>query len=213
MDPNGIPVEIGKLVSFREIEPSDADLTLSWRTNPRIAQWLVSEVKHNRDAQMKWLETCYDRTDYYHWIFQINGSDAGLANVSKLDARGKTTEWGFYTGEGKFLGFGALIPPIMYDWIFFTLGIRRVEALVAARNSSVRKIHSLHGYVEKSNSLSERTRESPASQTVKLELSREAWLARRRGDFTQIELPTSRWTQFVRIVSELSEATPTGKIV
>ncbi|NCZ63624.1 MAG: hypothetical protein EBY62_07460, partial [Cellvibrionales bacterium] len=56
------------MFTFREIETSDAELILNWRTSPGIAKYMKTEVDHGVLEQEQWIISCRDRADFYHWL-------------------------------------------------------------------------------------------------------------------------------------------------
>ncbi len=148
----------------------DAALILSWRTSPRVAAFMNTVVDHDLTAQRDWLARSATRSDYVHWLIRAGDAKIGLLNVSDLDrARGETS-WGFYIGDDAHLGLGGLVPPYLYNHLFFELKLRRVLAEVQAANEPVLGLHRLHGY---------RVTGEDADR-VWLELTAVAWAAKPR---------------------------------
>jgi RimJ/RimL family protein N-acetyltransferase len=56
------------MFTFREIETSDAEMILNWRTSPRVAKYMKTEVDHGVLEQEQWIKSCRERPDFYHWL-------------------------------------------------------------------------------------------------------------------------------------------------
>lgn len=134
------------MISFREVSISDARLILDWRTKKRVSQFMLTEVAYDISAQEQWIRSCYSKPDYYHWIVQIGGKDAGLINIVDWDKQKASASWGYYIGDDNALGFGGMVPPLFYNFCFNTLGIKLLSADVFYSNTSTIKLHLLHGY-------------------------------------------------------------------
>jgi UDP-4-amino-4,6-dideoxy-N-acetyl-beta-L-altrosamine N-acetyltransferase len=133
-------------IRFREPTPADAEMILSWRSKPRVTDYLNTDVDADPAGQRAWLERCRERPDYYHWIVEIGGAPAGLVSIDRLDLDADQASWGFYIGEDQFLNMGGLIPPHLYNWVFFRVGLQRLWAEVLAFNHDVIALHRQHGY-------------------------------------------------------------------
>lgn len=135
-----------KDINFREIKASDAELILSWRTKERISKYMNSNVEFDIDKQKKWIESCYNKDNYYHWIIQSNTNPIGVICIKDINLKNSDTSWGFYIGDEAFLGIGGFIPPFFYNWIFSTKKIMKIKAFVFDDLINVMKLHQFHKY-------------------------------------------------------------------
>jgi len=134
------------LISFREVRIEDAALILDWRTKKRVSQFMLTDIEYNIAEQENWIKSCFSKPDYYHWIVQIGGRDAGLINIVDWNKAEATSSWGFYIGEDDLLGYGGMVPPYFYNFCFKQLAINTLTAQVFYNNTSTIKLHLLHGY-------------------------------------------------------------------
>lgn len=134
------------MISFEEVALDDAKSILEWRTSSRITKFMTSDIEYNLEKQRQWIQSCYEKEDYYHWIIKIEGKPAGLINIYDYDPVGKNSSWGFYIGEDNLIGYGAFIPPKLYNFCFAQLGFKYIKAEVFYENINVIKLHQLHGY-------------------------------------------------------------------
>ena len=180
-------------VSFREVDPSDAAMILSWRRTPRVTDLMHTDVGDDVEAQATWLASCFEKPHYYHWVFSIGGTEAGLLSIADFDLDSGTSSWGYYMGEGSLLGFGALVPPYLYNWLFRTVGLHKVEVEVFASNEQVLRMHKYHGYSrvpEKDRAILKSGQEI---QLCALELDARDWLPQDRMQRFVTAFPTRRW--------------------
>lgn len=134
------------MFSFREIEINDAKLILDWRTKSRITKYMTSDVSYNLEAQIKWLESSLKKSNSYHWIIKYNNEDIGLISLLDYKPDIKETSWGYYIGEDNALGYGGMVPPFLYNYVFDELGIEKIKAWVFFDNLKIIQMHLMHGY-------------------------------------------------------------------
>lgn len=151
-----------------------------------------TDIVDDIESQQKWLEACYDKSDYYHWIVQIDNKPIGLINLADYDHNQKITSWGLYIGDDESLGFGGFVPPYFYNWVFDKLNVEKIRAAVFFNNVSVINLHKLHGYSlcpELNYSISKNGREI---SIVVMELNKLSWNKSKFGRF-QADFPTTLW--------------------
>lgn len=182
------------LVSFREVDPEiDAGKILSWRRQPHVSIFMSTDVEDDVEAQLQWLESCFERTDYYHWIFSIGGKEAGLINISGFETGAGTTSWGYYIGERSLLGLGAVVPPFLYNWLFRAIGLNKIEVEVLANNQQVLNMHEYHGYCRRPDKDGVIFKGPEAIELRALELTRASWLSQDGMARFSAPFPTARW--------------------
>jgi UDP-4-amino-4,6-dideoxy-N-acetyl-beta-L-altrosamine N-acetyltransferase len=191
------------MISFEEIEIGDSELILSWRVSDRVSRFMNTDVKHDVEAQRKWIESCYDKTHYYHWIIKINNKPAGLINIFGFDEDKKTTSWGFYIGDESYAGYGLFIPPLLYNFLFQKLGIQDINVEVFYNNLNVIRLHKIHGYrfVPSQDRVIEKNGHEVL--LIAMNLSLEQWKRSKRNYAQMAILPTSKWKARPRVLENL----------
>ena len=134
------------MFTFREIKTEDAQMILDWRTSPRVAKYLKTEVDHGVEDQKQWIISCRERASFYHWLIVYQEQPIGYISISEYNPVTKTASWGFYIGEEEHSGLGGLVPPFFYSFCFSELGIERIDAEMLYFNTKVIDLHQLHGY-------------------------------------------------------------------
>ena len=135
------------MISFRELKITDAQMLLDWRTSPRVTKFMNSDIDYDLKAQVSWIEDCFEKPSYYHWIIQYYGQDVGLLNFVNWDRVQRTTSWGFYIGEEEALTIGGMVPSYFYNFAFDILNVDKVFSEVFYNNTSVIDLHLKQGYV------------------------------------------------------------------
>lgn len=179
------------MLTFREVEIQDASMILDWRTKPRVAAMMMSEVSSDMAPHLRWLNSVYDSRNYYHWIIQSDGRDVGLASINGMDRIKKQTSWGFYIGSDDDLGVGATVPAYVYNMLFTPeWDIEVITAEVLETNPDVLRMHKMYGYEptpELDNYLSDGTR------VVTMELTKSKWEKSPKFKNFIAEFPTRKW--------------------
>ena len=131
-------------LSFREIDPEDAEMILHWRTSPRaVTKFMKTVVDHGVEEQRQWILNYRKRPDFYHWLIQ-DREDIGYISLTDYNPINKTASWGFISAmmNACDLAVGCLRP---FTACFTHLGIDRMREMLYF-NSSVIDLHRLHGY-------------------------------------------------------------------
>lgn len=183
------------MISFREVDIADAKLILDWRTKKRVSQFMVSDVEYNIEAQQNWISSCYTKPDYYHWIVQIGGRDAGLINIVDWQKEAATTSWGFYIGEDELLGYGGMVPPYFYHFCFNHLAVNSVSAQVFYSNTNTIKLHLLHGYCFAPEGDHVVMKNNKQMLMVNLVLQKEAYLQSKYAKYA-CDVPLKKWQAY-----------------
>ena len=179
-------------LSFREIEPEDAEMILHWRTSPRVAKFMKTVVDHGVDEQKRWILNCRKRPDFYHWLIRDQGEDIGYVSLSEYDPINKTASWGFYVGDDERVRLGGWVPPPFYHFCFTHLGIERLDAEMLYFNTSVIDLHRLHGYSFAPQRDRILNKAGKDFLLVAMSLEKEIFMTGRFARF-QADFPTDHW--------------------
>lgn len=134
------------MITFREVNISDAEKILKWRTSRKVTTFMNTDIENDLNAQEQWIKESYNKSHYYHWIIQYKNHPIGLINISDYSIKTNSTSWGFYIGDDNFNGLGAFIPPHLYNFLFHNLNVNTINAEVFYNNTSVIGLHLLHNY-------------------------------------------------------------------
>jgi UDP-4-amino-4,6-dideoxy-N-acetyl-beta-L-altrosamine N-acetyltransferase len=181
------------MISFGEVSIDDAERILKWRTSSRVTKFMNTDVEFNLDNQRQWLRSCYEKEHYYHWIIKVEGKPAGLLNICDYDPVNKTSSWGFYIGEDDSVGYGAFIPPMLYNFLFGEVGVEKIEVEVFYNNLSVIGLHQLHGYRFSPNKDRVILKNGRQVLLIAMTLSSLDWANNKRFRNQISEFPTSLW--------------------
>jgi UDP-4-amino-4,6-dideoxy-N-acetyl-beta-L-altrosamine N-acetyltransferase len=181
------------MISFREVNISDADRIMKWRSSPEVSNFMVTEIDKDLKKQESWIKSSYLKSNYYHWIILIDNKEVGLLNIKFLDLNEKTISWGYYIAESQFRGLGAMIPPFLYNYVFANLSIEEIRIEVFEDNLNVTAMHNLHGYVRKSEFDKIVYKNGVERKLVAFSLYAQDWLKKEPYSNLKAEFPTKNW--------------------
>lgn len=183
------------MLSFREVTLPDAEMILRWRTQPRVAEMMITSVNDDINEQRRWLKNSYDSPSYYHWIMQKDGRDVGLVSASHIDRQNGTASWGLYVGSDADLGVGATVPAYFYNFLFDQpLGINTITAEVLEANSTVVRMHTIYGYQRTPEFDFDAEVAGSRKRMLTMALTRENWARQVRFHSFRADFPTTKWT-------------------
>ena len=135
------------MLTFREVDLQDSSMILEWRTKPRVASKMLSDVSDEMAPHLQWMGSVYQSKTYYHWIIQSGEKDVGLVSVNAINRSKKQASWGFYIGDDDALGVGATVPAYVYNLLFNPKWDTEViTAEVLETNTDVLRMHKMYGY-------------------------------------------------------------------
>jgi RimJ/RimL family protein N-acetyltransferase len=182
------------VLSFREVDVADAEMILRWRTQPRVAEMMMTKVSDDIDDQRRWLMSSFESPTYYHWIMQNDGRDVGFVSVSQIDREHGTASWGLYVGSDADLGIGAAVPAYFYNYLFAQpLGVKIITAEVLEINQTVVRMHAIFGYERTPESDFDVIVEGETKRMLTMTLSREKWAQQKRFHSFRANFPTAKW--------------------
>lgn len=137
---SGLPRLVGRLVSLRELRDIDAPALFSALSSEQVSRFIAPPpaTVDGFGRFIKWAIRQREAGQYVCFAVVPHGSDTpiGIFQVRSLEPAFGTAEWGFalaseFWGQGLFVDGGNLI----VDFAFEVLGVRRLEARAALKNT------------------------------------------------------------------------------
>jgi RimJ/RimL family protein N-acetyltransferase len=134
-----LPLLSGRLVSLREIQPTDAHTLVSLLTAPEVSRFLSEPPTTVADFQRftEWAAAEREAGHYVCFVIVPHESQhpVGLVHIRQIEPRFATAEWGFAVGS-QYWGSGYFMDAARQaiDFAFSTLGVHRLEARAATQN-------------------------------------------------------------------------------
>jgi UDP-4-amino-4,6-dideoxy-N-acetyl-beta-L-altrosamine N-acetyltransferase len=164
------------MIHFRQLQESDMELVLEWRTSPRVSNSMFTEVPLSLEKQIKWFKKIAQDESVQYWIVSFNLTPIGVVNLAEIDHDNRRCTAGYYIGDINFKGLGAMIPPYLYNHIFRELGFNKIYGLVLSDNLNILKIHKYHGFKVVGVLESHTLKENSWKDVVVIELLAKNWL-------------------------------------
>jgi RimJ/RimL family protein N-acetyltransferase len=134
-----LPVLGAERVQLRELRLSDAASLLAMLTTEEVTRFISPPPTtiDGFERFITWTESQRAAAEYVCFAVTLRGHDTaiGLFQVRRLDRGFETAEWGFAIGSA-FWGTGVFqeSAELVLDFVFNTLGVRRLEARVVTKN-------------------------------------------------------------------------------
>ena len=125
------------------------ELILKWRLTTRVSKFMTTAVRNSMTSQLKWYKSCQQKIKdgtLIQGLIAWDDKPIGFVQINDIDLKNFRASWGFYIGDEKFLGVGAIIPDKIYHKAFLELGLNKLVVEVFSSNRKVLKMHKLHGY-------------------------------------------------------------------
>lgn len=136
------------MFEFIKLREEHLEMVLNWRTREDVTKYMVTDIEYNLDNQKKWFNKITNNPSEKYWIILYNSKPIGLISLNDIDYKNKHTRWGYYIGEEEYRMYGGIIPHYLYNYVFGTLKLNKINAEVLEGNDNVIKLNLLHGYRE-----------------------------------------------------------------
>jgi ribosomal-protein-alanine N-acetyltransferase len=136
---HALPVLSGAMVRLREVQAEDAPLLVEMMGEAQVARFMSTPPGTVEDFErfIAWARRERHAGSLACFVIVPHGTDepVGLFQVRLLDDRRGTAEWGFAIGSRFWSsGFYADGAPLIVDFVFGALGVRRLVARAALAN-------------------------------------------------------------------------------
>jgi UDP-4-amino-4,6-dideoxy-N-acetyl-beta-L-altrosamine N-acetyltransferase len=182
---------VGNL-TFREVNDDDAAMILEWRSSPRVSQVMATNFTSTIDEQTAWINRVRIGENYYHWLIRDNEKDVGLISINQIDHANKSCHWGFYIGDERSLGQGALLPAYLYNWLFSLPPIENIFTESFESNRQALGMHDAYGFEATPDG--DRIVGDEGRRLVAMRLTKEKWHSMVRFHRFKATFPTQLWS-------------------
>lgn len=136
------------MLTFIQLREEHLEQVLKWRTQPDVTKYMFTDLQYDLDNQYKWFQKIKQSDKEKYWIISYEETLVGLISLNDVDDQNKKTSWGYYIGEQNYRMLGGIIPPYLYNYVFYKLNMHKITAEVMEGNVNVMKLHFMHGYRE-----------------------------------------------------------------
>lgn len=127
---------------FRSPTPDDAEMLLTWRTDPVITRFMFTDIENPSVArQAEWIAATALREDFRHFVIEHDDVPVGYLSYSEIDWTHRRCATGSYmaTDHARRMLAGYLHAFIM-DYAFHVMGMHKVINYFMAGNDNVIRI-------------------------------------------------------------------------
>lgn len=134
-------------IRVRKIEESDLEQIMVWRMDEEITKYMNTNPKLTLEGQKKWLASLEENRDVLYWMIEIEGTPAGVINLTGLNNPEGNLGWAYYVGEKKLRSIMTALSLEMslYDYAFDVLHRNAVYGDIFTLNQGVIQLHKLCG--------------------------------------------------------------------
>lgn len=179
-------------ITLREVQVEDLGNIMRWRMDEDITRYMNTNPKLTMEGQRKWLADISENQDVKYWIIEVDGTAAGVINLTGLENSQGDIGWGYYMGEKKLRSIKTALSleMSMYDYVFGTLKKRAVYGDVFSLNKGVIQLHKLCGCQVVEEKKSHVCKEGVWYDVTYMCMTADRWLAIRESkQYEKIEFP------------------------
>ena len=165
-----------KYFSIRPIKEDDLEMILDWRNSKEIRENSFQGHIITKEEHYHWYANLAKSKQNKALVFQYKNKPIGILNIKGIDKINKSCSWGFYIGErnivnraGLSLGYFGL------DYIFFTIGIKKIYSEVFTFNNKSIGYHKRLGFAEEKESAKSVFKNNAYEEVTQFVLTKESW--------------------------------------
>lgn len=143
----------GYQVSLRQVESTDLEQLRTWRNDPDIAKFMLSQGHISKQQQLHWFEKIQADNSQQHFVIDYKGIPIGVANIRSSShgqslLQTKVIEPGIYIADKKYrANILAFAPTLLInDYCFESLKAEKLLAKVKAENIAALNYNIKLGY-------------------------------------------------------------------
>ncbi|EON70441.1 UDP-4-amino-4,6-dideoxy-N-acetyl-beta-L-altrosamine N-acetyltransferase [Lysinibacillus sphaericus] len=134
-------------VELRNVNLDDVKKIFDWRNQLFIRSKMFNSDEIPFERHLEWYNSFATNNNRIAKIFSFNRVDYGVLNISAIDEKLESCEWGFYIGDEQApKGTGLLLGYTSLEYIFEDLKMRKICAQVIESNQISRKFHEKLGF-------------------------------------------------------------------
>lgn len=179
-------------VALRKIREGDLENIMRWRMAEEITRYMNTNPKLTLEGQKKWLAGVRENPNVHYWLIEIQGTPAGVINLTGLENPDGDLGWAYYVGEKRLrsLKTALSLEMSMYDYVFDELHKRAVYSDVFTLNQGVIQLHKLCGCEVVEEKKGHICKEGVLYDVTFLRMTAERWNQVRVGkNYEKIEFP------------------------
>jgi UDP-4-amino-4,6-dideoxy-N-acetyl-beta-L-altrosamine N-acetyltransferase len=161
---------------LRPVAERDLDILLAWRNSPAIRRNMFNDHIITPEEHRAWFERSRNSKHSSHLLFLHGDRPLGTVNVRDIDHINGRCVWGFYIGDpGAPKGSGVAMACLAIDYIFNTIGMRKICSEAFAFNTASINYHGKLGFCEEGRLRAHQLKEGKYEDIIIFGLFRHEW--------------------------------------
>ncbi|CAG0975254.1 UDP-4-amino-4, 6-dideoxy-N-acetyl-beta-L-altrosamine N-acetyltransferase [Geobacteraceae bacterium] len=166
---------------LRPVKREDLEKLLEWRNADRIRAYMYTDHLIGWEEHAAWFERLGTNDTARALLFEVNDRPLGVVNVTRIDRLNGTCHWGFYIGEADApKGSGTALGYLGLEYIFGTLGIRKVTGEAFAFNEASIAFHRRLGFSQEGHFVRHVMKNGSYQDILSFALFRDQWEAHKQ---------------------------------
>ncbi|TQR17383.1 UDP-4-amino-4,6-dideoxy-N-acetyl-beta-L-altrosamine N-acetyltransferase [Psychrobacillus vulpis] len=133
-------MNINKLVKLKDVTENDLPLLFKWRNQEFIREVMYNSGIISWEQHIQWFQGLKNNDNKTTKIFYFDSVPYGVLNITNIDSKNNSCEWGFYIGNSEApKGMGTILGFTSLNYIFREMKIRKISAEVLDYN--IKSIH------------------------------------------------------------------------
>ncbi|MCP3177558.1 GNAT family N-acetyltransferase [Desulfuromonas sp. KJ2020] len=139
-------------VTLREVTEGDLETLRTWRNDPEISRFMVTQDHITPEMQNKWFETTRLRGDV-NFIINYEGLDIGFIGLKLVDVKEKLYNPGVYFANTNYQNshIPFMVAFCFWDFIFENYPDIKIKTTVLISNKRAMRFNKALGYEEIKN--------------------------------------------------------------
>lgn len=117
-------------VQLERLTESKLELVRSWRNDPEVSQFMLSQNYITQEQQLKWFNKINNDNNLYYLVL-YRGEYIGLVDMNDIDYDNKCGENGFYIALKKYQNFGVLAFQVLYCLYDYWFGEMNMDYVIS----------------------------------------------------------------------------------
>jgi UDP-4-amino-4,6-dideoxy-N-acetyl-beta-L-altrosamine N-acetyltransferase len=168
-------------IVLRDLVEADRARILAWRNSPEVAAYMYTDHPITSAEHDRWFNGLAGDARRHYWIIEVDDAPVGLANLVNIDRALGRCDWAYYLASPSVrgLGVGSFVEFWVIDYVFNTLGLRKLWCEVLLSNAAVWGLHLKHGFEREALYRAHVIKNGAPAAVVGLGLLAEEWFSRR----------------------------------
>jgi len=153
------------------------ELVRNWRNSEIVRKYMINTHFITKNEHKKWISTLKKDNNAKAWVINYNKKPVGLAYLTNIEYKNKTTDWGLYiaddTMRGKGIGSVALYK--LMEYVFDEMNFNEMHTKVLENNPKAMKLYEKFGFKIKEKLEKKLVRDRKHINVILFGISKKDW--------------------------------------